>query len=828
MVKKCSYSDLKWRDIARVIIKITFIYSPSMFACAIGQFVLDDSDDIGALSIPNIAPTVLSDKEPQNTETNLFLNVSVNRYPSTDLIQVKKDNKNQFSISAFNLRALRLKIDPNIQDGAWVNLQDLPWLNVEYDTVNQNLQLKAPVEYLKNYELSLQAPLAVDDIKSFQPINTAIINYSFYQVSNNNKSNVTGNADLMFNRSWGGLNTGLLYNSDKMATDGVRRVIRLGSNWRYIDPIAVRSYTIGDFVTNTTDWNSSTRLAGVQWSSAYDQRSDMVTIALPEFSGSAALPSTLDLYINQQRIYSGLIPSGPFDLKSLPFVSGNKVTLVTTDETGQQVVSTKSYYSSPKILSKNITQFSLDMGIPRYFYGKQSNNYDSSVFFTSLSARKGLTSSLSLSSGLEASTDGLLNIGAGLAKNILEKGVLSVDLSGSSYQGKQGLFFSTSIETNITEKMGFNAGFQNSLDHYYNLARVANLRFEKKSGLISNDGISESSSARQSLRLGLNYSLPKSSNLYFGYNSVTTPMNSYKQASLSLSSSISSRWGMFFSAYKDLLVKNSYGAYLTLSYTPKKPSLSISHSASVSNGVTSQKLELRSASTSRLGSIGWGASANYVEPNNYAASAYVNYLHRYAYLSAKYGQMGHETQSSLSANGALVWAGGRLFATNQVSDGYALVKNAGPKSQIVNGGVTLGETDRAGRFFIANLTPYKTSHIYVNPENLPLDWRIDTTDKTVMTGYKQGVEIDFGARKVISAIIHLVDSANKDLEPGYTVMLNESNRAIIGYGGEVFVDGLLPKNTLVVDLLERGQCTVHFDYKGTASGIEKIGPFICQ
>ncbi len=102
--------------------------------------------------------------------------------------------------------------------------------------------------------------------------------------------------------------------------------MRLESKWQYVDPEKVRIYTLGDFISNSSDWGSSVRLAGLQWSSAYTQRGDIVTSALPQFSGSAALPSTLDLYVNQQKIYSGLVPSGPFDVKQLPFISGNEVT----------------------------------------------------------------------------------------------------------------------------------------------------------------------------------------------------------------------------------------------------------------------------------------------------------------------------------------------------------------------------------------------------------------------------------------------------------------------------------------------------------------------
>ncbi|MDO7363584.1 fimbrial biogenesis outer membrane usher protein, partial [Acinetobacter geminorum] len=99
-----------------------------------------------------------------------------------------------------------------------------------------------------------------------------------------------------------------------------------------------------------------------------------------------------------------------FDIKQLPFISGNEVTLVTTDATGKQSITKKPYYFSSKILAKGINEFSVDVGIPRYNYGLYSNDYDDATF-ASGAIRYGYSNSLTLSGGAEASTDGLSNLG---------------------------------------------------------------------------------------------------------------------------------------------------------------------------------------------------------------------------------------------------------------------------------------------------------------------------------------------------------------------------------------------------------------------------------
>ncbi|MHC3125728.1 fimbrial protein, partial [Acinetobacter sp. GN11] len=157
---------------------------------------------------------------------------------------------------------------------------------------------------------------------------------------------------------------------------------------------------------------------------------------------------------------------------------------------------------------------------------------------------------------------------------------------------------------------------------------------------------------------------------------------------------------------------------------------------------------------------------------------------------------------ALSATGSLVAAAGRVFAANEIGDGYAVVTNAGPQSQILNGGVNLGATDGNGRFLIANLRPYQLHHIYLDPSYLPLEWDVKSTNQTAFVGYRQGALIDFGAHQVISGLVKLVDANNSPLLPGYTVRIKGQQDAVVGYDGEVFIPNLLNQNKLEVDLLD--------------------------
>lgn len=762
--------------------------------------------------------------------TQLFLNISMNANASEDLVAVKQSKQGKLYIRARDLKALRLKIDEQTSENQWVCINDLQGIQFQYQENEQALKLKVPSSMLTGYAVDLNGQqITSPDLLRMKPLNAAILNYSLYNSIIHDENTFSGSVEGIFNSALGNFSSGALYNGSNDNNDRHEKWVRLETKWQYVDPEKIRLYTLGDFISNSPDWGSSVRLAGFQWSSAYTQRGDIVTSALPQFSGSAALPSTLDLYVNQQKIYSGLVPSGPFDIKQLPFISGNEVTLVTTDATGQQSITKKPYYFSSKILAKDINEFSVDVGVPRYNYGLKSNQYDD-VTFASGAIRYGYSNSLTLSGGVEASTDSLSNLGTGFAKNILGIAVINADIAASQYKDENGYSTLLGLEGRISKNISFNSSYRKVFDNYFDLARVSQVRYLKDNQINaeSQNYLSYSALADEIFRAGINYNFYAGYGAYLGYNQIKYSNNSYKLLSANLSGSINKNWGFYTSAYKDYENNKDYGIYFALRYTPSSKLNAIT-SVSSDSGRLSYRQEIFGLSEPQIGSFGWGG---YVERDQDAkennASLYASYRARAAYLTGRYNRSGDNDQVALSATGSLVAAAGRIFAANEIGEGYAVVTNAGPQSQILNGGVNLGFTDKSGRFLIPSLMPYQENHIYLDPSYLPLNWSVKATDQKTVVGYRQGTLVDFGAHQVISGLVRLVNQNNKPLLPGYSIRINGEQQGVVGYDGEVFIQNLLKQNKLEVDLLDHGSCQVDFSYNSNQYSTQKLGPYICR
>lgn len=768
-----------------------------------------------------------------NKKISLYLTTTVNHSPNSDVMLFLLDTEQRLYAYAKDLRKIRISIDPAIENETLVLLSDIPELQYQYQEPEQSVSIQLPTSVLAKHEINLSgSEITADDLLQRKHLNAALLNYALYNTNTDGDNITSGSAETILNTPVGNIVSSFVYNSDPDQFSMNSKLIRLDTYWQHIDPIKVRSYVLGDFATNTVDWGSSVRMAGFQWASAYKQRSDLITTALPQFSGSAALPSSLDVYVDQQKIYSGNIPSGPFDVKSLPFISGNEVMLVTKDVTGQQTISKQSYYYSPQLLTSGTKEFSVDLGVPRYYFGTDSATYDNALFGSAV-IKYGWMPGLTLTSNLEASSDGLVNIGTGLAMSLFNKGVLTIAASGSKYKDWRGGYGMVGLEGRLSKYLQLNASYQKTFDGYYDLARVSESRFQKEYQPLeksSGGSIPYTALANSITRAGISFYPGSGYSMSMNYSHLKSESkHEYKPLSLSVSGSPAKNLNLYLSGFTDLADSNNYGAYISMRYALDSK-ISTTSAFTKNNDSNTLRQEINSQGGQRIGDLSWGGYIEHNDSNKeISGSAYGSYLSRPAYLSAQYTYLDNsQSQITASARGSVVAAAGGVFTAHEIGDAYTIVKNAGPNSSIVNGGVDLGKSDKYGRFLIPNLPAYSKRSVYVNPTHLPLDWEVETTEQQVVSGFRQGSVIDFGAQKVTSVIGIVTDTKGTAIAAGYPVKLNGRDSGVVGYNGTVYFKNPNSTNVLEIDLFEKGLCHANFSFEGAQGNMQKIGPLICR
>ncbi len=165
-------------------------------------------------------------------------------------------------------------------------------------------------------------------------------------------------------------------------------------------------------------------------------RPDLVTFPLPSITGSAAVPSTVDVLANGNLMISSQIAAGPFETPQLPVMSGaGTLSMTVTNTLGQQVTLTQPFYASSALLSPGLQTFAGQAGLVRLNWGAASYDYGT-VAGTAI-YRRGLTPKFTVEGSVEGAP-GTVMAGAGGVAQVGNLGVLNFAAAASTGSGHPG------------------------------------------------------------------------------------------------------------------------------------------------------------------------------------------------------------------------------------------------------------------------------------------------------------------------------------------------------------------------------------------------------
>ena len=157
---------------------------------------------------------------------------------------------------------------------------------------------------------------------------------------------------------------------------------------------------MGDTLTDPGVWGSALRFGGVRFARNFGIRPDLVTTPLLSATGTAVVPSTVDVFVNNQKVLSQDVQPGAFTINDLPVVTGSgNVNVVVRDALGRDIVLSQAFYSSPIMLAKGLSQYSLAAGAMRENYTLSSFDYGRLV--ASANLRRGVTDRVTLAGHAE-------------------------------------------------------------------------------------------------------------------------------------------------------------------------------------------------------------------------------------------------------------------------------------------------------------------------------------------------------------------------------------------------------------------------------------------
>lgn len=676
-----------------------------------------------------------------------------------------------------------------------------------YNAALQSLSIMVDVEKLAvgTHRLNVSA----QDQPVAASATGALFNYDIYANLAGSRLALDGFGEL---RAFSGNvlfeNTGV-FNSRHQGQQG-GKLVRLDSTLSWSIPDRRLTLRAGDLITRATSWSRPTRLGGVRIGTDFALQPYLVTAPIPSFFGEATLPSTVDLYIDGMKRFSGSVAPGPFELGS----GGNHINgagnaqLVVTDAIGQVTTLDFPIYDTPLLLRQGLTDWSVEVGAIRQNYGLTSFSYANDPVVTA-SLRSGLSDMLTLEAHGEAGS-GLLNAGGGLSWLLPFGGVVSGSLAASSNDGRVG--------------QRVEAGYSWT-DSTFNLSATvqrANSDFADLPGLEGGSQVR----AREVVNAGYN-----SERLgYFGVNLIRQ-----RAAGEARESYVSMHWQKSFGTNLALSLAGNMGlrrgaargVFLTLSYAPGERdhfSTSLQSARSRNSGSLGYRHSLPLD-----GGTGWALDGSY-DGDRLQAAGQVDHLGSDGQVTGGARIIGGRTSAYAGYSGAIVAMGGDVFISRKINDGFAVVDTAGIADvPVLLHNRAIGQTNGSGHLLVTGLNSYQDNKVAIDPSQLPASLTVGALDQNAVPSLRSGVTVAFAIAPTSSILVSLVDAQGKEIAMGAKAIMagDERQALMVGFGGQLYIDQAIAGATVQV-LGPAGGCLIRLPdiLPSEAAGI--LGQMTCE
>ena len=764
-------------------------------ACSLPALAL--ADDYSQLP----PPTLSSD---ENDSYTLYLILSVNGTPSPGLVPVQVKH-GHYWIDALPLLKAHLRLE---QTSGLTDVSVLPQVQTRYDSARQVLNLQVPDQWLPEQHLD-----SGFSKNSLRPVSSSGLLFNYDSYSLRSPYGGTSASTLLEGRWFGNAGTvsqtGVWRNQFAGERGTPSGYVRYDTVWKYSDPSKLISIQAGDFVSDSVTWSHSVRMGGIRISRNFTVRPDLVTYPLLNWSGVAAVPGTVDLFVNGYKASSQSVNSGPYSLTNVPYINGaGEATVVTTDALGRQVSTSIPFYVSNKLLAKGLSDFDFSAGSLRRNYGIDNADYGNAA--VSGIYRYGLSNQLTGTVHSEVSNGLML---AGLGADFTPGRLGTVSLSASTGQDNR-----------------HNRGYQYTSGwSYYSKYWSLSLQHISVSGDYQDLSTLETRTTLSRRADQATVSIIPSGKVFgtfgLGYFSVQANDGTRTRlANFSWSHSLGGNSSLSLSLNRDLGSHSVTGvAQITIPWGDQ--SVVNSSSSLAANGQITNRLEYtRTAPVD--GGLGWTV-AHSINGDSYN-QLNLTWLNRYSSLSGGfYGTRGQSNQW-FEASGSVVVMDNDLFFSRRINDAFIVADTDGyPKASIRYENRHVGDTDSNGHLLIPWVSAWYPGKVSINTMDFPTDTDVPVSEQKVAVREGSGAVVHFSVEKVRSAVLTVTDQHHHPLPVSTPVdEINSEQTGVIGYDGQAWLSHLGRHNRLEI-MTANGTCHFTFDLPAVTTVPAIIGPIIC-
>lgn len=585
-------------------------------------------------------------------------------------------------------------------------------------------------------------------------------------------------------------------------------------SWRRLETTFSRDFPernitlkVGDTATRSGLTGRTFYFGGVQLARNFGLTPGLVTQPIPVLAGTSNAPSTVELYINDALRQTSNVQPGPFTINNPPTVSGaGEARVVVRDLLGRETVLVQPFFTHAELLEQGLSDWSVDAGAIRRDLGNTNADYGDR--FAAGLLRLGLTKTLTMEARAEVSP-GMRQWGLA-AITPLPGGILSqTTLLTSQSEAGRGRKWSFDVERQAGDH-----GFAGRIERTGTGYRVL--------------GGSNEDTQRQQLTASYSYGSTRWGNFGFSAASIQSynadRIRSYG-ATYSMQVGQRGSLSVNLSRYQGATSGTSVGLSLV---TPLDGGRNVSGNVTTRPGNIDAYASVTQAAP-QAGETGWRLLGGQRSGATFAEGGLYRQAEPAA-LSLDVSAASAQQALRLAAQGGMVLAGGKVFATRSVRESFALVEVPGYAGVGVGfQGAKMAHTDSQGRALITGLQPNTINRIQLDPSELPISAEIDSIEQVAVPAARSGVLVKFPIRSGRGALIRLVLDDGEAAPAGAEIAIEGDNRDFyVARRGEAFVTGLQTQNRLRLKWKER-TCLVDVTLPpGNPDEIPRIGPLTCK
>jgi outer membrane usher protein len=735
-----------------------------------------------------------------------LLDIEINGVKIDEPFLLLHDTHGNFYARAEDIKQLRL-LPPTFKSivfkgDTYFELNGYAGLTYSFNQAKQTISITA------EGKLFLPTIMPLQTTKSVAPSVSSLGGFLNYDlVATNSAGNTQGAGQFevgLFNR-WGVCTSGIL----TPEINASYHITRLDTTCTEDEPAKMQSWRIGDIINRPGDWGLPIRMGGIQFSTNFNTQPGFISIPVKQASGIAALPSSVDVYINNNLMSHTSVPAGPFAITNVPVVNGSGVvSMVVRDALGREQLITQPFYANGGLLAKGLDNYSYEVGFIRENFGLNSNDYGKLVAVGT--QRRGFSDAFTGEAHVELQGN-VNNAGVNGLYLIPQLGVINTSLATSQGSGANGSLMAIGVDR---QAYPFNYG----------------MRTQWTSGNFGQLGLGKGQvpTAHQT-SVNLGYTASSLGSLGLSYL-VRTQQD---QADIGILAANYSKSFHEFGSLNLSAIRSTGSTSSTQLFLTWSIPLGANHSVSVmqsnayskTQGNTQQSM----ATAQKNLPVGEGYGYQLQAKDSGDVRTDFTYQNNRGTYTFDVDRAGKEVASRAGVSGGIAFVDGEAFLSRRVEGSFGLAKVPGFSNvSIYTDNQLVGKTDADGNALIPRLRPYENNKITIEAKDLPMDAQIDATRMDVLPYFRSGVVVYFPIRRSSGAVFRVMLDDGHPLPAGSTIENQEAKITFpVAYDGEVYFTGLVEHNHMTAKW--KGQsCEFDVTFKPLGDGLPDLGNFICK